>query len=135
MLLAHTKGAAAALSRAFSERQVKKRYTAEVEGEFASEPQHITDPVDGQPAETRATLVRRSAAGSIVECEPITGRKHQVRVHLASLGHPLAGDHLYGSAARHAFRLTAHRLEFPCPQSGEMRSIELPDRLNQFEGD
>ena len=135
MVLAHSKQSAAALSRAFSERRVRKRYTAEVEGSFSPDPVHVETPIDGQAAETFITLARTSEASSIVECRPVTGRKHQVRIHLAGLGHPLVGDRLYGSTAKPPFRLTAHQLEFPCPTSGEFRTVNLPPRLNQFEAD
>ena len=132
MLLAHTRGAAAKLSQAFSARKVSKIYTAEVQGEFPPEPITCSEPVDGTEARTEFNLILHAEASSLVSCRPITGRKHQVRVHLAWLGYPLTGDHLYGATERGRFRLTATALTFPCPVTGELRELELPAHLNQF---
>jgi tRNA pseudouridine32 synthase/23S rRNA pseudouridine746 synthase len=69
----------------------------------------------GVPARTRARLVGASASASDLELEPVTGRQHQLRVHLADLGHPICGDPLYDPAALPGGRMCLHA-----------RSLELP---------
>jgi tRNA pseudouridine32 synthase / 23S rRNA pseudouridine746 synthase len=98
------------LSRQFAERTVEKRYEAVVFGvprgsggiielpirkDFDRPPRHKIDPVDGRPAITAWRLIERSADRSRLEVEPLTGRSHQIRLHLATLGHPILGDNLY----------------------------------------
>src|SRR6185369_8666885 len=53
---------------------------------------------DGLPALTRYRVVRRFAAHALCEASPETGRQHQIRVHLAAIGHPIVGDKLYGAS-------------------------------------
>lgn len=103
------------LSRLFQERQVNKRYLAVVDGLLAEEcgeidlplicdwpnrPRQKVDFTDGKRSLTR--FRRHSsdplAGTTCVELEPITGRSHQLRVHMAALGCPIVGDALYGSA-------------------------------------
>jgi 23S rRNA pseudouridine1911/1915/1917 synthase len=55
-----------------------------------------------------------------------TGRTHQIRVHLASLGHPVAGDRLYGAAAGPRIFLHAWRIAFTSPATGERVAVEAP---------
>ena len=98
------------LSRQFAERTVEKRYVAVVFGcppasagtielpirkDFDRPPRHMIDRVDGRPAHTAWRLIERSADRSRLEVEPLTGRSHQIRLHLATLGHPILGDNLY----------------------------------------
>ena len=63
---------------------------------------------EGVPAETRVRLVRAGAGSSELELEPVTGRQHQLRVHLAHLGHPIAGDPLYDPARAEGERMALH---------------------------
>ena len=56
----------------------------------------VTD--NGARCETRYEVVSHDSDRSVVRCEPITGRTHQIRVHLAALGHPIVGDAVYGTA-------------------------------------
>ena len=67
-------------------------------------------------------------AYSLVEAEPITGRTHQIRVHFASIGHPVVGDRLYGKASTLVGRqfLHAWRLGFRLPKGGRYREFESP---------
>lgn len=138
-LLLVARGAAmhSALSRLFRERQVDKRYLAEVEGCLAADageidlplicdwpnrPRQIVDFVNGKHSLTRFRTISRDPAGrsSRVELEPVTGRSHQLRVHLASLGHPIFGDELYGSGSFESgerLRLHATDLRFTHPLS------------------
>jgi len=137
---------------------VNKRYLALIQGRIANDRQHIrasltkwttvsgerrvkVDP-DGQNAHTIVTCVERFADYSLVEAELRTGRTHQIRVHLASIGHPIVGDEKYGSdAIRDIFRaqglnrmyLHAHTLALPHPGNGQTISLlaRLPDQFEQ----
>lgn len=140
-LLLMARGAAAQrlLSAAFAERQVAKRYTAVVAGQIEADhgevnlpllcdwpnrPRQMVDHARGKPALTRwRVLSRQPAAGTTrVELEPVTGRSHQLRVHLQSIGHPIVGDELYAPAhwQQAAPRLLLHacHLAFAHPLSG-----------------
>jgi 23S rRNA pseudouridine1911/1915/1917 synthase len=91
---------------------------------------------DGARCETRYEVVSAHGAHSMVRCEPITGRTHQIRVHLAALGCPILGDQVYGvphahlaRQALHAWRvtlphpITRERLEFEAPLPDDMRVL------------
>ena len=149
LVLARSSQARAALGRAFEARMVQKRYEAIVHGgpghaegivhlPLASDPQRPprsrVDPILGRPATTRWRLLTASATTerrwSRLELEPVTGRSHQLRVHLAWLGMPIVGDRLYGPSQPPAkglpgFRLGLHAtwLAFPHPSDG--RRVEV----------
>lgn len=110
MLMALNAAAQRELSRQFAERTVAKRYTAVVFGsprdsagtidlpmrkDFDRPPRHKIDPVEGRPARTDWRVVAIRGDRSHLEIEPLTGRSHQIRLHLATLGHPILGDNLY----------------------------------------
>src|SRR5204862_2698484 len=101
----------------------------------------------GLAAVTQFRVVRRLPAHALCEARPLTGRQHQIRVHFASIGHPIVGDKLYGAGEalfmracdqgvtpellaafdglpRHA--LHAHRLTFPHPTTGRPTTVESP---------
>lgn len=122
------------LSRQFENRIVRKRYMAVVAGNIAADeglvdlalrkdfdrpPRHMVDPELGKPAQTGWRVVGRSFDRTRVVLEPITGRSHQLRIHMASLGHPVLGDPLYAppEVAAMAPRLLLHaeRIEFTYP--------------------
>lgn len=139
MLLARTQEAHRELSRQFREREVGKRYTAVVYGELAEDqgeialplradwpnrPRQMVDPEAGKPA---LTLWRRNAVEvgcSRVSLTPVTGRTHQLRVHMRALGHPILGDRLYAHetamAASPRLLLHATWFSFSHPNSGEL---------------
>ena len=121
------------LSRAFADRRVSKRYLAVVAGrleaptsgdgwglidlplaaDWPNRPRRIVDREHGKPSQTRWRVLECSAGSTRVELEPITGRSHQLRVHLQALGHPILGDALYAAPdiqARSA-RLLLHATE------------------------
>lgn len=114
-----------ALSRAFAQREVGKTYVAVVSGEVVGEageidlplaadwpnrPKQKVDHAVGRPSLTRWRVLAREPGRTRLMLEPLTGRSHQLRVHLAAIGHPILGDTLYAAeAARHAAaRLLLH---------------------------
>ena len=107
VLFATDEKAHRAASMAFEQGLAKKKYLALVEG-VVSAPLDIDLPLaegrkgkmrvgdDGKPARTLVRPVEAFGNASLVECEPLTGRQHQIRVHLKAKGHPLLFDHQYG---------------------------------------
>lgn len=84
----------------------------------------------GKPAVTAYRVIESATAGSLVECRAVTGRLHQVRVHMDSIGCPILGDDIYGpEAVRKAsprLALHAHRVIFTHPVSGEKVDVSCP---------
>jgi len=125
MLIAHSKSTAAALSSLFRDRDVEKRYRAMVAGDFSAQanPLRVEQPIDGKSALSIFEHSELIAEGkrSLVDVCIESGRKHQIRRHLADLGHPVIGDRLYGSGNDDGMdlQLTACLLAFQCPVSGE----------------
>ncbi|HEX3582966.1 MAG TPA: RNA pseudouridine synthase [Thermoanaerobaculia bacterium] len=104
VLFARTRKAAADLSALFATGAIQKTYLAIVAG--VVEPATIDSPIDGKAA---VTIVRPH--DGFLECEIKTGRTHQIRIHLASIGHPVAGDHRYGGPPAPRLMLHAWKLE------------------------
>ena len=138
LLMARSAAVQRALSSAFAERRVHKRYEALVHGrpsaatdadgwaeidlplivDWPRRPRSKVDPLLGKPSRTRWRPLAYDAATHTtrVALEPITGRSHQLRVHLLALGHPIVGDALYGApdtASRLMLHACALRLEHP----------------------
>lgn len=126
----------------FERRHVAKTYTAVVEGEVEGEAGEIDLPLiadwprrplqkvcfeTGKPAQTGWRVVARLAGQTRLDLFPKTGRSHQLRVHLASIGHPILGDRFYGNAAL-APRMLLHaaRLEFHHPEGGARVAFTSP---------
>ena len=126
------------LSKLFRDRLVDKRYVAVVAGlveadsgeidlplivDWPNRPRQMVDHSICKPSLTRFRVLERNTESNTtrVELEPWTGRSHQLRVHMASLGHPILGDELYGDESS-APRLLLHALTlaFPHPLTGEM---------------
>jgi 23S rRNA pseudouridine1911/1915/1917 synthase len=107
VMFARTKDAAARLSNLFASREMKKTYLARVDPPIVGRIV-IETPIDGKDAITIVT----PREGNLVEAQIETGRTHQIRRHLASIGHPIIGDRRYGSTVN-ANRLMLHawRLE------------------------
>lgn len=87
--------------------------------------------INGKDAVTHYKVLRRFNGYSYIECRLETGRTHQIRVHMASVGHPLLGDDVYGAGRKCAFRLEgqtlhAKTLGFVHPRSGEYLEIDAP---------
>ena len=87
----------------------------------------VVDP-GGQESRTQYAVLATSAQSAAVRCQLLTGRTHQIRVHLASIGHPIFGDTTYGTPddtiARQA--LHAWRVSFPHPVSGQTLALDCP---------
>jgi 23S rRNA pseudouridine1911/1915/1917 synthase len=140
------------LAHQFKDRQVHKTYVAVVIGRFSTAEGEISWPIgrhptdrkkmsiharSGRPALSRYQVVAESKGISLVRLSPETGRTHQLRVHLAALGHPIVGDQLYGSArARHELpqvvrsfprqALHAESLRFHHPVTGAEMKVTAP---------
>jgi len=166
LLVARTASAASWLKRAFARRAVDKSYVALVKGQppdggvidqpikLLDSPSHVMmgPAADGLKAVTRFRVVQRYAGHALCAAHPETGRQHQIRVHLAAIGHPIVGDKIYGAGERYFMRacdeeasvgrisdellaifdglprhaLHAHRLTFPHPRTRATMTIESP---------
>lgn len=145
MVLARNKAAHRNLSIQFQEREVAKQYIAVVYGDveagqgevdlplicdWPNRPRQMVDMEKGKPSLTRWELLERGPERSRLRLSPVTGRSHQLRVHMLSMGHPILGDPLYaeGDALAMADRLLLHatRLEFCHPVSAEALSFASP---------
>ncbi len=137
-----------ALSILFEQRKVRKRYQALVDGcwlaaatgaiEFPigvdgpNRPKQKVDIAMGRPSLTRYRVLDTctTRACTRVELEPVTGRTHQLRVHMAAMGHPILGDDFYGTpdSCAKAERLMLHacRIELACPETGALMSFDCP---------
>lgn len=142
LLLARTAAARRQLGAAFAERAVRKEYVAVVDGRPPTPggtlhlplgpdpdrpPRQRCDPVAGRPSTTRWRSLATSAEQTLLLLEPLTGRSHQLRCHLAWLGVPIVGDPLYGRG-RPVGRLLLHaaRISFPHPVDGTPHTLLLP---------
>lgn len=159
LLLAKTRPALLALQEQLKAGQMDKRYLALTLGRWEQENQTVDAPLrknvlnggermvmvseDGRQARTGFTVVTRYPDATLVEAQLDTGRTHQIRVHAAHCGHPLAGDPKYGDPAfnkrlrkaglKRMF-LHAHRIGFRHPVNGEHLDLgcPLPDELRQL---
>jgi 23S rRNA-/tRNA-specific pseudouridylate synthase len=101
LVVAKTGTAMVELGRKFADREVRKCYHAVVFGTLTLSGK-IDSPVDGKPAQSICTPLRtvsslRHKSLTLVKLEPLTGRTHQLRIHMAEAGHPIVGDAQYGS--------------------------------------
>lgn len=149
IVYARTREAAAALGRSFERRQAGKVYRAWVWGrpdpaeglidlplrlDWPHRPRQIVDAAAGKPSATRYRVLGAAPGPaadppcSLLELEPLTGRSHQLRVHLAAIGCPIVGDRFYGTAQDTATRLMLHaqRLTLPHPRDGQPWAVESP---------
>jgi len=144
IMVAKTPEALEALRALFKERVVEKRYLALVEGTPDTPDGIIDAPIgrdpnqrkrmavarDGREAVTEFHVIEQYDEFSLVDVFPKTGRTHQIRVHLAFIGHPVVGDTVYGRR-RQRIRMKRHFLHaaaisFPLPGSGEIVTVEAP---------
>src|SRR3954451_6433634 len=137
------------LARMVKAREVVREYTALVEGQLGSRTGTIDAPLGrhrqqrtkqavkgtgSREARTDFEVIEALPADTLVHARLETGRTHQIRVHFAAIGHPVAGDPEYGSAGRHGLSrqfLHSSRLAFTHPSTGQGMNFtsELPDDL------
>jgi len=134
MLIAHDSKAAGALSQCFSGRTITKHYRACVTGCLNASGQLIDAPVEGKSAISHVTTLVCDEVhqSSLVHVSIETGRKHQIRRHLAGIGHPIIGDRIYGRPADVPLQLLACSLEFDCPLTGRLVKLKVPERLDML---
>jgi 23S rRNA pseudouridine1911/1915/1917 synthase len=144
------------LAEQFAERKVEKTYLALVHGDVKPERGRLEKPITrdpvrrirmtarlghGRAALTEYRVLKRFRGFTLLEVRIGTGRTHQIRVHLAGIGHPVAGDKLYGAPVKTEgtpplgrFFLHAHRIRFLKPSTGEPVSVEspLPEELEAW---
>jgi tRNA pseudouridine32 synthase/23S rRNA pseudouridine746 synthase len=144
MVFALTRAAQADLGRQFEARTVEKAYVARLWGRLEPEagridlplivdwpnrPRQHVDRAAGRPAQTDWQVIGRAEGETRVRLVPLTGRSHQLRVHMAETGHPILGDTLYaGGAAREHPRLMLHAetLRLRHPDGGETVAFTAP---------
>jgi 23S rRNA pseudouridine1911/1915/1917 synthase len=145
LLVAKNDAAHQDLAAQFSSREVEKIYLALVQGAVKNEAGRIERPISRDPvrrirmtarlSEGRAAwsayrVLRRYPKFTFLEVRIGTGRTHQIRVHLSSIGHPVVGDTLYGAQPQPAlggrFFLHAHRITFRSPATAEKVVVESP---------
>ena len=125
MVVAHNKAAAANLSEQFSKRQVEKVYEVIVEGKVTSDGTICTE-IDGKTAITHYKVLSQLDNRSHLSVKIETGRKHQIRIHLAESGFPVVGDRQHGdTSSTEALQLTACHLAFNCPTTKQRREFSL----------
>lgn len=110
VIFARTRAAAARLSELFATGAIRKTYVALVAGSIIAETT-VDEPIEGREAKTIIRPLRAVDGPTLVEAEIMTGRTHQIRIHLASISHPVAGDRRYGGPPAPRLMLHAWKLE------------------------
>lgn len=143
MIFARTKQAQGFLSQEFEKRRAKKTYLARVWGEMVQDQGHVDLPLmtdwpnrprqmvspEGRPSQTDWAVIGRAPGETRLCLTPLTGRSHQLRVHMLALDHPILGDPIYATgAARNHPRLMLHAemLSLHHPATGEWISFRAP---------
>ncbi len=142
VIIAKTSTSRIRLGELFEQRKVQKTYTAIVQGEikgegiFESEVDHKHALTHYRAKESFAHV--QDKWNTIIELSPVTGRKHQLRVHLSEAGHPIVGDVKYSSKSDvlkgKGFFLSANRIEFEHPFTNEkiIVAVDLPNKFYRY---
>lgn len=130
IVLGHNKKVTAAIAKLFETRALDKFYQVIVEGKFPDGKTTIDTDVDNKSALSHAQRLEYNSElnQSKVQVKIESGRKHQIRIHMASIGHPVVGDRQHGNGNDQTpnLQLTSCHLSFVCPVSGEAKVFELP---------
>ena len=151
MVFGRHKAAISHLGKQFQERTVDKHYVALVGGSPAGEagevdlpmryapeikPRQVVDPVNGKPARTLWRVLARRPGCTLLALEPVTGRTHQLRVHMQALGHAIVGDALYAPPgwreASPRLCLHAAELAFDHPGDGRRMRFQAPEEFSSI---
>ncbi|MFV0389320.1 MAG: RluA family pseudouridine synthase [Pyrinomonadaceae bacterium] len=142
LLVAKDAKSSARLCDHFKRKLFVKKYLAVVDGIVKPEAGTISEPIkrfedrktwdiaaDGKEAQSNFRVLNRLAKSTLLELEPVTGRTNQLRIHLASLGHPISGDLKYGGTKQERLFLHAQKLEFWHPANSTKIELktEIPD--------
>ena len=140
LLVAKTKNVQVKLNQDFEEKNIRKSYLAIVSGEIPSTGT-FNSPIEGKTAATKfqlkKTFQKNDKTYSLVELFPITGRTHQIRIHLSKNGNPIVGDEVYGSSENaKGILLAAHSLAFTHPSTKKSLHFEntFPKKFEKFIG-
>lgn len=132
IIIAHQKKIAAYFSSLFQSRDIEKKYQALIEGSFPNELELNSD-IENKPALSHAKSISYNPVTnqSLIEVAIETGRKHQIRRHLAEAGFPIVGDRLYGQGNENSsdLCLTSFYLSFISPIDDTKKSYTLPEYL------
>ena len=147
IIFARTKQAQGFLGQEFEQRRAKKTYVARVMGDMAQDSGHVDLPLGadwpnrprqmvshehGRPAQTDWQVIGRTPGETRMRLSPLTGRSHQLRVHMLALGHPILGDPIYATGAAREFprlMLHAETLGEHHPRSGAWVEYTAPCRF------
>ncbi len=143
MIFARNKAAQGFLGQEFEQRRARKTYVARALGrmeadagqvnlpigvDWPNRPRQMVDPVNGRNAVTDWQVINRFDSETRVRLHPLTGRSHQLRVHMLSLGHPILGDPIYSEDAKAYPRLMLHAetLSLHHPDTGAWTTFSAP---------
>ena len=142
MLTSNSRDASYKMYEAMTAGKIKKTYIAVADGIFGEKEGRIDAPVarsqtsiitrrvdpSGKPASTGYRVIAEGDGRSLLVLRPLTGRTHQIRVHLSHIGHPVTGDDMYGTRSEAIGRQALHCVltSFPHPATGETETVFAP---------
>lgn len=135
LLIGKTAKSITALNKLFENKEIEKTYHAITIGKMKAESGVIETPIKGKKAHTSYDLLNAFPSAkygmfNLLELKPQTGRKHQLRIHLSSIGHPILGDQMYGEEGKvllgKGLYLHASALTFKHPFTSEQMHLETP---------
>lgn len=131
MLIVHDPSAVENLTQQFQQGQLRIEYRAWVGGLPHFNHQLLDQPVRGKPARTLVTSLKNdlNVDQTLVSVRLETGRKHQIRQHLSTAGHPIVGDRIYGDSRNDCLQLQVAELHFVCPDKNQWMHFQVTDDL------